>query len=228
MLKRFKNQTNKQYAIIGLGRFGTQIAKVLTQNGYEVLAVDKCESKAAALSEIATHTVVADASDEATLRRLAIDNFDVVIIAIGEDMQASIVCALCCKELGAKYIVAKASNEKHAKILEKIGINKIVIPEADSALRTAMTLINPHVSEIMELEEGYSVAEVDVPESWVGDTLVGLKIRNRYNINVLLVIRADSAAVIPEPDTVFNAGDNIIIGGFSEDVKQFIRKEISE
>ena len=90
MLKRFKNQTNKQYAIIGLGRFGTQIAKVLTQNGYEVLAVDKCESKAAALSEIATHTVVADASDEATLRRLAIDNFDVVIIAIGEDMQASI------------------------------------------------------------------------------------------------------------------------------------------
>ena len=222
MNKKFKSAINKQIAVIGLGHFGTEMTRELFENGCEVMAIDIVEERTLAVAEFVTHTVVADASDEATLKRLGIAAFDAVVIAIGKNMQSSIVCALICKELNAKNIIAKAQDNRHAKILQKIGINQIVIPEADSAIRMATTIINPNVYDILELEEGYDVAKIEVLPSWVNKSIKELDIRKKHSINVLTVIRQDNTFVNAIADTVFSEQDKIIIGGLTEDIKKFI------
>ena len=223
MIKKKVWDENKQYAVLGLGRFGLEIARSLSEFGCEVLAVDQKEEVTNSLIGVATHTATADVSDEAVLKSLDIDNFDAVIIAIGDNIQASIICALCCKELNAKYIVAKAKNDKHAKILEKLGVDKIVVPEADTAQRTATMLINPNISEIIEMEAGYSIAQIELPKNWINHDIVSLDIRNKYNINVLFVIGSDGVYV-PDIDTKFIAGDKVVIGGLTENTDRFIMK----
>lgn len=223
-MKAVKKEKNTQYAVLGLGRFGMEIVKELSRNNCEVLAVDVKEENINAVANIATHAVIGDASEENVLKQIAIDSFDVVIIAIGQNMQASIVCALCCKELGCKYIIAKANSDKHATILKKIGVDKIIIPEAESAIRTATILLNPSVTEIIELEDGYSIAEIDLPQSWTGKKLMELRIRNKFNINVLLIIAASKQITSPEGNTELNEGDKLVIGGLSDDLNVFLAK----
>lgn len=224
MLKFFKSNINRQYAVLGMGRFGVEMVKALNKSGCEVLALDIDEDKLSEVADIATHTIAADASDEAVLKSLSIASFDVVIIAIGDNIQSSLIAAMTCKDLGAKYIVAKANNEKHAKILRKIGVDRIVVPEADSAVKTATLLNNPHVSEIMEMEEGYCIAEIDAPESWLNKPLSDLRVRNKYNVNVLMRISRKDGVVSPTAETVFISGDKVIIGGLQSDIKDFISK----
>ena len=213
--------SHKQYAVLGLGRFGLEMVKSLSALGCQVLAVDEQEEMTNSVIGIATHTATADVSDEAVLRSLDIDSFDAVVIAIGDNIQASIVCALICKELGAKYIVAKAKNDKHEKILEKIGVDKIVVPEADTASRTANMLYNPNISDIVEMQDGYSVAQIQLPESWMGKDLKSLDLRNTSNINVLFVIGLDGVFV-PDSDTKFAEGNKVVIGGLTDDVDRFL------
>lgn len=223
MIKKKVFDENKQYAVLGLGRFGLEIARSLSEYGCEVLAVDRKEEVTNSLIGVATHTATADVSDEAVLKSLDIDSFDAVIIAIGDNIQASIICALCCKELNAKFVVAKAKNEKHKKILEKLGVDKIVIPEADTAQRTATMLFNPNISEIIEMEAGYSIAQIELPRNWINQDIVSLDIRNKYQINVLFVIGSDGVYV-PDSDTKFIAGDKVVIGGLTENTDKFIMK----
>ncbi len=223
MLKRKVWDSHKQYAVLGLGRFGLEMVKSLSAYGCQVLAVDEQEEMTNSVLGIATHTATADVSDEAVLKSLDIDNFDAVIIAIGDNIQASIVCALCCKELGAKYIVAKAKNDKHQKILEKIGVDKIVVPEADTATRTASMLFNPNISDIAEMEEGYSVVQIALPKSWIGKDIVSLDIRNSENINVLFVI-GSNGVYVPDSDTKFAEGNKVVVGGLTEDMDRFLLK----
>lgn len=214
---------NKQYAVLGLGRFGAEMVKTLAGYGCEVLAVDSCEECANALKGIATHTATADVSDESVLRSLDIDKFDVVVIAIGENVQASIVCALCCKELNAKYVVAKAQDEKHAKILSKIGVDKVVLPEADSAQRTAVQLFNPNVSEVIEMKGGYSIAELRVPDAWKGRDIASLNIRSNHKINILLVV-SPTDVFVPAATTVFGEEDKAVVGGMTDDMDRFLQR----
>lgn len=216
---------HKQYAVLGLGRFGIEMVKSLAQFGCEVLAVDKEEEVTNSVLGIASYTATADVSDEAVLRSLDIDSFDAVIIAIGDNIQASIICALLCKELGAKNIVAKAKSDQHQKILEKIGVDKIVIPEKDTAMRTATTLYNPKISDIAEMEDGYSIAQVALPSSWIGKSVVSLDIRNTYNLNVLFVVGL-AGVFVPDPDTKFAEGNKIVIGGLTEDVDKFLLNNV--
>lgn len=221
MLKKKARDTNKQYAVLGLGRFGLEIARNLSEFGCEVLAVDQNEEVTNSLIGITTHTATADVSDEAVLRSLDIDSFDAVIIAIGDNIQSSIVCALCCKELGAKYIIAKAKNDKHAKILEKIGVDRIVVPEKDTAARTASMLFNPNINDIIEMEAGYSIAQINLPHNWVEKDIVSLNIRNNLNINVLFVVGKDGVYV-PDSDTKFVEGDKVVIGGLTDAMDNFL------
>ncbi len=223
MIRRKSVDNNKQYAVLGLGRYGLEVARMLLAYGCEVLAVDESEENTNEMIGIATHTATADVSDEAVLRKLDIDNFDAVIIAIGDNIQASIMCALTAKELGAKYIIAKAKNSQHAKILQKIGVDKIVFPETEAAQRTATTLYNPNVFEIMETEEGYSIAQIALPKTWVDKDIVSLNIRNLYDINVLFVI-TKSGVYVPSNDTRFQSGDKIVIGGLIEAMDSFVMK----
>lgn len=223
MIKKRVWETSKQYAVLGLGRFGIEIAKNLASFGCEVLAVDENEDATNSLMGIATHTATADVSDEQVLKSLDIDNFDAVIIAIGDNIQSSIVCALTCKELGAKYIIAKAKNEKHAKILQKLGVDKIVVPEADTAKRTATMLFNPNISEIIEMANGYSIAQINLPKTWIGKDIVSLDIRNNYNVNVLFVV-GDEGVYVPDSYTKFVDGDKVVIGGLTDAMDKILMK----
>ena len=213
MNRRFKNKTKQQVAVIGLGRFGTEMTRYLYSNGCDVMAVDIAEERTLAVADYAVHTLVADASDESTLKRMGIESFDTVVIAIGE-MQPSIVCALNCLEMKVENIIAKARDEKHAKILEKIGIKNIVIPEADSAIKTAVGILNPNVGDIMELAVGYDVAVINTPHEWKGKTIKELDLRNIHGVNILTVIR-DGQIISPLADTLVKEDDKFIIGGLA-------------
>lgn len=209
----------KQVAVLGLGRFGTEVTKALYSYGCEVLAVDENEEKTYEVADFATHTVTTNVAEESNLKSIGITDFDAVIISIGDNIQASIITALICKEMGVNYIVAKAQNSKHAKVLKKIGVDYVVIPEADTAIKTARLLTHPKINDLIELAGGYSLAEIAVPKDWIGKALIDLDIRNRYAVNVLIVISKDGQVnANPYGATVLSEGSKLIVGGNISDI----------
>ena len=209
----------KQVAVLGLGRFGTEVTKALYSYGCEVLAVDENEEKTYEVADFATHTVTTNVAEESNLKSIGITDFDAVIIAIGDNIQASIITALICKEMGVNYIVAKAQNSKHAKVLKKIGVDYVVIPEADTAIKTARLLTHPKINDLIELAGGYSLAEIAVPKDWIGKALIDLDIRNRYAVNVLIVISKDGQVnANPYGATVLSEASKLIVGGNISDI----------
>lgn len=219
MLKRRKRYD--QFAVIGLGRFGTELVKALSESGKDVLAVDDNEECVQEIMPYATHAVTADGTDENALKTLEMSSFDAVVVAIG-DVQASILTTMILKELGVGFIVAKACNDRHKKVLEKLGADYVLVPEADMADRVANRLINARITDLMEVNDNYSIVEVDVPESWAGKTLAELDIRRSYKVNVILVL-AGGEEVIASPggDTVFSPGDHVVVGGTNDDIVKF-------
>ncbi|MCK5762807.1 MAG: TrkA family potassium uptake protein, partial [Clostridiales bacterium] len=173
----------KQYVIIGCGRFGTSVANKLTELGSEVMVIDKNEDIIQQLSDTLTYAVQADPTDENTLKSLGIRNFDVAIVAIGEDIQASILVTLMIKELGVKQIIAKAQNDLHAKVLYRIGADRVVFPEREMGIRVAKNLISENVLDFIELAPEYSIVEVIALEEWIGKSLKELNVRARHGIN---------------------------------------------
>lgn len=209
----------KQVAVLGLGRFGTEVTKALYSYGCEVLAVDESEEKTYEVADFATHTVATNVAEESNLKSIGITDFDAVIIAIGDNIQASIITALTCKEMGVNYIVAKAQNDKHAKVLKKIGVDYVVIPEADTAVKTARILTHPKINDLIEIAANYSLAEIDVPKEWIGRPLIDLDIRNRYAVNVLVVIgKNGDVNANPYGATVLGEGCKLIVGGNMDDI----------
>ena len=214
----------KQVAVLGLGRFGIELAKALGATDCEVLAVDRCEERIYEVADYVTHTVVADVSEERNLREIGITEFDCVVVAIGDDMQSSIITALNCKHMGVEYIVAKAQTAQHAEILEKIGVDYIVIPEADSAMKTARLLTQPQIDDIISVTADYSIAQVAVPSDWAGRKLSELNLRSHYGVNVLIVITNGGINTSPAADTVLAESDRLVIGGMSSDIKTLAGK----
>ena len=209
----------KQVAVLGLGRFGTEVTKALYSYGCEVLAVDENEEKTYEVADFATHTVTTNVAEESNLKSIGITDFDAVIIAIGDNIQASIITALNCKEMGVNYIAAKAQNEKHAKVLEKIGVDYVVIPEADTARKTARLLTHPKINDLIELAGGYGIAEIGVAEGWEGKMLSELDIRNRYRVNVLIAINGKGEVdANPSGTTKLERGSKLIVGGTKKDL----------
>lgn len=220
MARIAKNKMD-QFAVIGLGRFGSEIARALVAGGKEVLAIDEDEERTQAVSVYATHAITADATDENVLKAVEIGSFDAAVIAIG-DIQASILTALTCKELGVPYIIAKAYNEKHKKVLEKIGVDYVLIPESDMAYKTANKLINQRLNDLMEVNDRYSIIEIAVPAAWSGKSLIELDVRKHFKVNVILVLEnGEDVNSSPGGDTVLSADDHIIIGGNNDDIAKF-------
>ncbi|MFZ5641765.1 MAG: potassium channel family protein [Bacillota bacterium] len=203
----------KQFAIIGLGRFGTSVARTLALMGYEVLAIDTDEEKIEELVETVTHAVQADAMDEDALKALGIRNFDVVIVSIGHDIQASILVTVILKELGVKYVVAKARNDLHGLVLTKIGADKVVYPERDMGMRVAHSLVATNVLDHIELSPEYSILEVVAPDSLVGKTLRESALRARFGVTVMAVKRGREITVSPEADEVIQENDILVCIG---------------
>ncbi|HOM43507.1 MAG TPA: TrkA family potassium uptake protein, partial [Bacillota bacterium] len=193
----------KQFVIIGIGRFGGAVAETLSELGHEVLAIDTDEEAIQKISDKVTHAVTADATDESVLKSLGVRNFDVAVVAIGSDIQSSILITLMLKELGVRYVVAKAQNELHARVLMKIGADKIVFPEREMGERVAHNLISSSILDFIELSEDHSIIEYAVPESWKGKALRDINMRARYGVTVVAIrnMNNESINISPKADS---------------------------
>ncbi|MFC3799500.1 MULTISPECIES: potassium channel family protein [unclassified Cohnella] len=204
----------KQFAVIGLGRFGSSVAQYLAKMGYEVLAVDENQERVQEMANVVTHAVSADSTDEEALKALGIRNLDVVVVAIGQDIQASILTTLVLKDLGVPRIIVKAQNELHGKVLNKIGADKVVFPERDMGLRVAHHLISPNIIEHIELSPDYSIVELQVPSNMAGKTLRELDFRVKYGCNVMAIKHGgEKMDVTPRADKPLQRTDVLVIVG---------------
>lgn len=207
----------KQFVVIGLGRFGTSVAKTLYSLGNDVLAIDSDEDIVQSISGEVTHSVQADATDENNLNALGIRNFDVAVVTIGSDIQSSVMVTLLVKELGVKYIIAKANSELHAKVLRKIGADRIILPERDMGVRVAHNLVSTNILDYIELSPDYSIAEIVSADEWKGKSLNELSIRSKYGINIVAIKRNNDINVSPRADDIVEDGDILVaIGGAEE------------
>ncbi|HWR44594.1 TrkA family potassium uptake protein [Sporomusa sp.] len=211
---------NKQFAVIGLGRFGTSVATTLYTLGYEVLAIDSDEDRIQKFSEEVTHVVQADTTDENSLKALGIRNFDVVVVAIGEDVQANVLTTLLLKDLGVKHIVAKARNELHGKMLSKIGADRVVYPERDMGQRVAHNLVSTNVLEYIELSPDLSIVEITAPKALIGQSLAQANLRVKYEVNVVAIKRGEDLIVPPQPDEKIKTGDILIFVGQTKGIQK--------
>ncbi len=202
----------KQFVVIGLGRFGTSVAKTLTALGHEVLALDKNEHAVQVIMQDVTQAVQADAREEETLRGLGVRNLDVAIVAIGDDLEANILITLMLKEMGIPYVVAKAQSIQHGKVLERIGADKIVYPEQDMGIRLANNLIRTNVMDFIELSLDYSIFEIIAPAKFVNKSLGKLNLRAVYNINVVAIKKGiDQIVIAPGANSVVEEKDILVI-----------------
>lgn len=213
--------SSKQFAIIGMGRFGSSVARTLYEMDFEVMGIDENEERINDNIQYVTHAVVADTTDERALKELGIRNFDVVVVAIGVDIQASILTVLTLKELGVKKIVAKAQNERHGQVLYKVGADRVVFPERDMGVRVAHNLISANVLDFIELAEDYSVAEVIVSSRMVGKSLRQLNLRALYEVNVIAIKSGDTFNITPNPDDLIRVGDVLVVIGNNKDLQTF-------
>lgn len=216
----------RQFIVIGIGRFGKAVAERLYELGHEVLAIDTDEDTIQRVSEKVTHAVTADATDENVLKSLGVRNFDVGVVAIGSDIQSSIIVTLMLKEMGVGYIVAKAQNDTHAKVLLKIGADRVVFPERDMGERVAHNLIGTNILEYIELSEEHSIIEFAVLQSWIGKDLRDLNLRAKYGVTVVAMRNRNEEGVnvSPKADTKIKEGDIIIVVGSNDDLRKLERK----
>lgn len=214
----------KDFAVIGLGRFGGSICKTLAEQGKEVLAIDKSEERVNEFTTIASHALVGDTTDEAMLKSIGIRNFDHVFVAIGEDIQASILTTLILKELGVENITVKAQNNYHEKVLLKIGANNVVHPERDMGIRIANNMSSSNVLDYLGVSEDHSIVEIVANERLEGNTLIGLDIRKKYGINIVAIKRGSEIIVSPQAKETIRNKDVLIVIGGDNDIEKFTRK----
>lgn len=210
----------KQYLVLGLGRFGMSIAKTLCELGQEVLAVD---SDAELVNDIAPHVTQAmqlDATNEDVLATLGVNNFDAAIVSIGQNTRDSILVCVILKELGVPYLIAKANDDLHAKVLRKIGADRVIFPERDMGARVARSILTPNVLDLMNLSDDYQIIEIRVPSKWVGNSIIGLNVRRHYGLNILAIHRQERFLVSPAPDMLFASGDTLLVMGKKEDIER--------
>lgn len=210
-----------QFVIIGLGRFGSSLAKELVELGYEVLGVDKDEEAVQDLSQILTHAVVAEATDEDVLRSIGVRNFDCGVVAIGDDIQASILTTILLKDLGVKKVVAKAMTELHGRVLEKIGVDRVVYPERDMGIRVAHQLVSPNLLDYIELSKDYTIAELTVPKCLNGKSLQELNPRGRFGCSIVAINKPQGVIIAPVATEVLAEKDVMVIIGTNEGIEQF-------
>lgn len=205
---------SKQYAVIGLGRFGTSVARTLFKLGQEVLAIDVSEERVKYTAEEVTHTLMADTTDINVLKSIGIKNFDVVVVAIGENIQANIMTVLLLKELGVPYVVAKALNRMQGRVLEKVGADRVVYPERDMGKRIAHNLVSSNLVDYIELSQEFSIIEVIAQKDMFGKNLKSLSFRTRYNVNVILIKRANGEVLFsPGAEDMVQIGDILVLAG---------------
>lgn len=219
---------SKQFVVIGLGRFGMSVAETLTSLGHDVLAIDKDEQIIQDISDKVTHAVQLDATDEYALRTLGVRNFDVAVVTVGENVQASIMITLILKEAGVKFIICKGQTEIHKKVLLKIGADRVVLPEKDMGVRVAHNLVTSNLLDFIELSPDYSIMEMEVPEAWVGKKIKDLDVRANYGINIMAIKKGDDINISPAADDVIDNDSIIVSVGANEDLQVMEQKVLND
>lgn len=208
----------KQFMVLGLGRFGASVAIHLSQLGHEVLAVDSSEDLVNDIAPHVTQAVQADATDEATLTSLDAGSFDAAIVAMGSNTRDSILVTVLCKEAGVPLVIAKAVDDLHAKVLRKVGADRVVFPERDMGQRLARSLDTPNILELIELSGDYRIAEVVVPEKWRGRTLVDVNVRRNYGLSIIGIRRGREFLASPGADMTLRGEDILLVLGKPQDI----------
>lgn len=216
-----------QYAVIGLGRFGSSISKELIKLGHEVLGIDLDEEVVNDMSSQLTHAVVADATDEEVLKSLGIRNFDCAVIAIGDDIQSSILTAIVLKDLGVNQVVAKALTELHGKVLTKLGVDRVVYPERDMGIRVAHQLVTPNLLDYIEISKDYTIVELSVPKRLCGYSIKELDPRAKFGCSVVAINKESGIIIAPTANDVVNEKDVMVIIGTNTQIDEFESQVIS-
>ncbi len=211
----------KSFAVLGLGRFGTSVANALADMGFDVLAVDSKEEHISQLSESVTHAITGDVTNESLLHSIGIRNFDVAIVAIGDDIQNSILTTILLKEAGVPYIVSKAQNDLHARVLEKVGADRVVFPEKDMGIRVAHNLSKTNVLDFIELSKDDSIMEIIPPAKWIGKSLKDAQVREKYGISIIAIKKGENIQVAPKADYVIEKGNLLVVIGTNHDIQRF-------
>ncbi len=215
----------KSFAVIGLGRFGSSLARKLSELGGEVLAVDKNMTIVEGISDDVTQAVAGDCTDEKTLRALGIRNVDCAVVAIAENIEASIMITSLLKSIGVSYVVAKAKSKIHAKVLRQVGADKVVFPEADIGEKLAQSLLSSSILDFIELSDKYAIMEIKMPEDWAGKTLAELDIRKKFGVNIV-ALKDPSTGFIdvsPNPSSPLQVGRLLVVIGANDDIKKLAK-----
>ena len=210
---------NKQFAVIGIGRFGESLINELCRLGYEVLAIDVNEERVNDAVRTATHAIQADAMDQDTMKKIGIRNFDVVVVAIGNNIQSNILTTIILKELGVKKVVAKAQNALHGKVLEKIGADYVIYPERDMAIKLARSLVSHNFLEQINLSPTYSIIELFAPRVFVSKTLNEIGLRRKMQVTILAIRRGEDIIVSPGPDEKIGRDDILVVLGRNDNIE---------
>ncbi len=214
----------KQFVVFGLGRFGESVARALSEAGSEVMAVDVREELVQEASLYATQAIKADMTDVEVMRSLGIGDMDAAIVAVASNMESSIMATILAKEAGVPYVIAKANSEMHAKILKKVGADKIILPEKEMGEHLARNLVSGNFVDIIELTADFSMAEMPIPKDWVGKSLIQLNIRNKYGINVIAKKTGDKVEVNLSPNELLEEGITLIVLGGNKELEKIGKK----
>ena len=210
----------KQFVVVGLGRFGTSVATTLAENGHDVLAIDRDPEIVQSIIPDVTHAVEVDATDKEALKTLGVRNFDVAVVSIGDNVSANILCTLILKELNLPYVIVKAPDSLHGKVLSKVGADRVVYPERDMGARIAQNLISSNVLDYIEFAPEYGVIEILAVEKMIGKTLKELALRADFNVNVMAIKRGEDINISPGADDKILEGDKLVLMGKNENLEK--------
>ncbi|WP_312091673.1 potassium channel family protein [Aminipila sp.] len=208
--------SKKQYVIFGLGRFGKSVATALAENGCEVLVIDADENSVNEMADVVTYAVKADATETEALKNLGLGNFDVAIIAMGENLEASVMATILVKEVGVPYVLAKAQSDLHGRILKKLGADMVVFPEKETGIRIANSLLVNNLFNTVELPANYNMMELEALPEWIGKSFHELNLRAWLKINVIGIKKKNHLNINPDPEEAIVEGDILILIGKNE------------
>lgn len=213
----------KAILLIGLGRFGFTMAKKLHELGHEVMAIDTSEERINSVLPYVTSAQIGDCTNEQYMASLGVRNFDLCVVAIGDNFQNSLETTALLKDLGAKFVLSRASRDIHAKFLLRNGADQVVFPEKEMAIRAAVRYSSDNIFDYIELTPDHSIYEIPVPSDWVGNTVVGVNVRNRYGLSILAIKYNDTIHPLPGAEYQFQENDTLVIMGSNRDIKRFIQ-----
>lgn len=213
----------KSILVIGLGRFGRHMAKKFSEQNNDVMAIDINEERINNVLSVVTNALIGDATNEQFMETIGVRDFDLCVVAIGDNFQSSLETTALLKDLGAKFVLARASRDVHAKFLLRNGADDVIYTEKETAERLAVKYGSDNIFNYIELNDEYSIYEIAVPSSWLNKSILKVNVRSKYGISILATKQGNNISPLPKPEHVFTDSESLMILGKNEDVSRFIK-----